>query len=128
MKKRLLSLLVNSLDEIVYEINISTKTIKWHNDVLKKLHFSDINSLSDCDKLISLIHPDDKDIFCQKIEKKENSKIVYRIKDAFNNYHTWEDTFIYHKDEKEEIFVSVCKDISKEKKISNDLLITKKNK
>ncbi len=36
MKKRLLSLLVNSLDEIVYEINISTKTIKWHNDVLKK--------------------------------------------------------------------------------------------
>ncbi len=57
-----------------------------------------------------------KIFFAKKIEKKENSKIVYRIKDAFNNYHTWEDTFIYHKDEKEEIFVSVCKDISKEKK------------
>lgn len=126
MKERLLNLLVDSLDEIIYEINISSKAIKWHNNILKKLHYLDFENLSNLDNFILLIHPEDREKYNKKIKEKENNKIIYRIKDAFNIYHTWEDTSIYHKDEKEEIFISICKDISKEKKISQDLLIVKK--
>ena len=122
MKKSLLNLLTSTSKGLVYEIDLSNNNIIWHTNINKELNYSEDKKLDSINKLLDLINTDDHKTYKNKLLSNEDGKIVFKIKNQYGYEQTFEDTYIYFKDDKEELILGVCKNITKKDlKLSNIL-------
>jgi len=113
LKKSLLNLLTSASKGIVYEIDLKNNYITWHTDINKELNYSDDKKLDSIDRLLNIINKNDHKTFKNKLLSNKDGNISFKIKNAYEQEQNFEDTYIYFKDETEELILGILKNITK---------------
>ncbi|AXH10007.1 hypothetical protein CP960_00265 [Malaciobacter halophilus] len=106
-----IKLLLKSTNDLVYEFNSSTKTLKWHNNINKYFNLKNSN---DCfEEFYSLITDDSQNEFLdKKNSNKDFIEIVFFIKDKNKKIRTFSDSSFKFIHNKQSIYIGTCKDIT----------------